>query len=128
MADYQPRLRYSVIHGEYLHVPKSYIIRTRGRLHKRYGTARRHARHFVRVLNMKYTLAFVFIERYAMIFCHFPEWLHKHSVRCCFCQLRKWLHARMPGCVYRPVQTLVLIYNSMISTHSFSHDNIKSEH
>ena len=51
----------------------------------------------VRALNMKHTLEFVVIERYAML----------------FCQLRKWPPARMPGRVYRPVRPLVLIYNSM---------------
>ena len=33
-------------------------------MHKRDRTARRHARHSARVLNMKYTLEFVFIERW----------------------------------------------------------------
>ena len=55
------------------------------------------ARNSVRTLNMKYTLEFVFIEHYAML----------------FCQLRKWPHVHMTGCVYRPVRPLVLIYNSM---------------
>ena len=58
-------------------------------------------RHYVRALNMKHTLEFVFIERYAML----------------FCQLTKWLHARMLGRVYKPVRPLVLIYNSLIKAH-----------
>ena len=35
------------------------------------------------------------------------------AVRWLFCQVRKWPPACMPGCVYRPVRPLVLIYNSM---------------
>ena len=37
-------------------------------------------RHSVRALNMKYTLEFVFIERYAMLFCQLRKWQHKHML------------------------------------------------
>ena len=67
------------------------------------------ARHSVRAFNMKHTLEFVFIERYAMLFRQLTKWPHKHAVRCQFCQLRKWPPARMPGRVYRSVRPLVLI-------------------
>ena len=58
------------------------------------------ARHYVRALNMKHTLEFVFIERYAaMPFCQLTKWPHKHSfvfieryAAMLFCQLTKWPH------------------------------------
>ena len=86
-------------------------------MHKREGTARRHSRHSVRVLNMKYMLEFVFMNTTRCCFVN----LHvqngrtntRYDVGYCFCQLRKWRHPRMPGRVYRPVRPLFLIYNSM---------------
>ena len=72
-------------------------------------------RHYVRALNMKHTLEFVFIERYAMLSTNKMA-AQAHAVRCLFCQLRKWPPARMLGHVYRPVRPLVLIYNSMVCT------------
>ena len=75
--------------------------------------------HSVRALNMKHTLEFVFNKRYAMLFYStYKMAAHTHAVGCQFCQLRKWPPARMPGRVYRPVRPLVLIYNSMVLTHS----------
>ena len=72
------------------------------------------ARHYVRALNMKHTLEFVFIERIAMLFFSTYEMAAQtHAVGCQFCQLRKWRPARMPERLYRPVRPLVLIYNSM---------------
>ena len=41
---------------------------------------KRHVRHCVQALNMKYTLEFVFIERYAMLFCQLTKWPHKHTL------------------------------------------------
>ena len=45
-------------------------------------------RHSVRVLSMKHTFEFVFIERYAMLFCQLTKWLHKHTLcDACFVNL-----------------------------------------
>ena len=52
-------------------------------------------RHSVRALNMKYTLEFVFIERYAMLFCQLTKWPHKHTLcdACClFCKFCEFDH------------------------------------
>ena len=54
------------------------------------------ARHYVRALNMKHTLEFVFIERYAMLFCStYKMATQAHAVGCQFCQLRTWPPARV---------------------------------
>ena len=46
------------------------------------------ARHSVRALNMKHTLEFVFIERYAMLFFQLTKWPHKHMLsNACFFNL-----------------------------------------
>ena len=69
-------------------------------------------RHSVRALNIKHTLEFVFIERYAMLFCSTHKMAAQtQAVGCQFCQLRKWPPARMPGRIDRPVRPLVLMYN-----------------
>ena len=71
--------------------------------------------HYVRAFNMKHTLEFVFIERYAMLFCStYKMAAQTHAVGCQFCQLRKWPPARIPERVYRPVRPLVLSFNSMV--------------
>ena len=44
------------------------------------------ARHYVRALNMKHTLEFVFIEHYAMLFCStYKMAAQTHTVGCEFC-------------------------------------------
>ena len=53
-------------------------------------------RHSVRALNMKYTLEFVFIERYAMLFCQLTKWPHKHTLcTACFVNLE---NGRLRAC------------------------------
>ena len=66
---------------------------------------------------MKYTLEFVFIERWReAALSTYKRAAQTHSVRCLFCQLRKWPPAHMLGRVYRPVRPLVLIHNSMVKS------------
>ena len=67
----------------------------------------------LRALNMKHTLEFVFMERYAMLFCStYKMAAQTQAVGCQFCQLRI-----RPERVYRPVRPLVFIYNSMVCLH-----------
>ena len=78
-------------------------------------------RHSLSALNMKHTLEFVFIERYAMLFFQLTKWPHKHTrSNACFVNLE---NGRLRACrvAYihgRPVCPLVLLYNPMTETQS----------
>ena len=70
---------------------------------------------------MKYTLEFVFIERWRdAVLSTYKMAAQTHAKQCLFVQLRKWPPARMPGRVYRPVRPLVL-YITLWFTFTVSH-------